>query len=231
MVRARSRCLIPAISRIRTRLGLFVAEGSCAGHIVRVEPGERLLTYRHCAAGPRSCCVEGSPNPGDRAGLNPAQCPACTVRKGQAKPTASLVAATGCSCCTPSARPPASGRELASLPPTLGNWCSSTAGATSSSSLRIRLRFRSQPCGRRSAHLIRAATMSGSHGEMTPSVCSRSRQVRNGPFRQAGVADQCGHRRERARAVRPGMIGQADEHELAYTRLAGRPGRPGPVPG
>jgi hypothetical protein len=36
------------------------------------------------------------------------------------------------------------------------------------------------------------------------------------PHRQAGVADQRGHRRERARAVRPGMIGQANEHELAH---------------
>jgi len=38
--------------------------------------------------------------------------------------------------------------------------------------------FKSQPCGRRSARLIRAATISGSHGEMMPSAPSRSGQVR-----------------------------------------------------
>jgi hypothetical protein len=35
------------------------------------------------------------------------------------------------------------------------------------------------------------------------------------PLRQAGVADQRGHRRERPGAVRAGVVGQADEHELA----------------
>jgi hypothetical protein len=43
---------------------------------------------------------------------------------------------------------------------------------------RTRLRSRSQPWRRRSARLIRAATMSGSHGRMMPSDSSRSRQVR-----------------------------------------------------
>jgi hypothetical protein len=37
-------------------------------------------------------------------------------------------------------------------------------------------------------------------------------------LRQAGVADQRGHRGERARPVRPGVVGQADEHELARAR-------------
>ena len=35
------------------------------------------------------------------------------------------------------------------------------------------------------------------------------------PLRQAGVADQRGHRRERPGAVRAGVVGQADEHGLA----------------
>jgi hypothetical protein len=42
--------------------------------------------------------------------------------------------------------------------------------------------------------------------------------VETGAYRalgQAGVAHQRGHRRERPAPVRPGMIGQADEHELA----------------
>ena len=43
-----------------------------------------------------------------------------------------------------------------------------------------------------------------------PPIQARARR----PLRQAGVADQRGHRRERARAVPPGMAGQADEHEL-----------------
>ena len=41
-------------------------------------------------------------------------------------------------------------------------------GAASSRSSRTRPRLRSQPCGRRSAGLIRAATMPGSHGAMMP---------------------------------------------------------------
>jgi hypothetical protein len=35
------------------------------------------------------------------------------------------------------------------------------------------------------------------------------------PLRQPGVADQRGHRGECTGAVRPGVVGQADEHELA----------------
>ena len=38
--------------------------------------------------------------------------------------------------------------------------------------------FKFQPCGRRSARLIRAATMPGSRGETMPAASSRSRQVR-----------------------------------------------------
>jgi hypothetical protein len=38
------------------------------------------------------------------------------------------------------------------------------------------------------------------------------------PLGQPGVADQGGHRRERARAIRPSVVGQADEHELARAR-------------
>jgi hypothetical protein len=49
------------------------------------------------------------------------------------------------------------------------------------------------------------------------------------PFRQPGVADQRGYRRECACAVRPGMVGQADQHELARAGRPGR-GRPGRVP-
>lgn len=44
------------------------------------------------------------------------------------------------------------------------------------------------------------------------------------PFGQPGVADQRGHRRKRARAIRPGVVGQANEHELARTG-----GLPAPV--
>ena len=44
--------------------------------------------------------------------------------------------------------------------------------------VRTRLGFKSQPCGRRSARLIRAATMPGSHGVMMPTAASRFRQVR-----------------------------------------------------
>jgi hypothetical protein len=49
------------------------------------------------------------------------------------------------------------------------------------------------------------------------------------PFRQPGVANQRGYRRECACAVRPGMVGQADQHELARAGRPGR-GRPGRVP-
>jgi hypothetical protein len=37
----------------------------------------------------------------------------------------------------------------------------------------------------------------------------------HGPLRQPGLADQRGHRGERAGTVRPGVVGQAEEHELA----------------
>ena len=72
--------------------------------------------------------------------------------------------------------------------------------------------------------MIRAATMPGvARGD---NVFGRQ-PVQAGtyrPLRQPGVADQRGHRRERARAVRPGVVGQADEHELARAgRLAARP--------
>jgi hypothetical protein len=49
------------------------------------------------------------------------------------------------------------------------------------------------------------------------------------PLRHPGIADQRGHRRDRARAVRPGVVGQADKHDLARWTAA-RPGR-GPGPG
>jgi hypothetical protein len=45
-------------------------------------------------------------------------------------------------------------------------------------SARIRLRSRSQPFGRRSARLIRAATTAGSHDRIRPSASSRPRHVR-----------------------------------------------------
>jgi hypothetical protein len=38
------------------------------------------------------------------------------------------------------------------------------------------------------------------------------------PLRQPGIADQYGHRRERAGTVRPGVVGQAHEHERARAR-------------
>ena len=49
---------------------------------------------------------------------------------------------------------------------------------SSSRSWQAGLRFKPQPCVRRSARLIRAATMAGSHGVIVPSTASRSRQVR-----------------------------------------------------
>jgi len=46
------------------------------------------------------------------------------------------------------------------------------------------------------------------------------------PLRQPGVADQRGRRRERPGAVRPGVVGQTDENELARAgRLATTIGR------
>jgi len=72
------------------------------------------------------------------------------------------------------------------------------------------LRFKSQPCGRRSARLIRAATMFGSHGEMLALSLQAVQAGAYRPLRQARVADQRGRRRERACAVRPGVVGQAD---------------------
>src|SRR5215472_18883292 len=46
------------------------------------------------------------------------------------------------------------------------------------------------------------------------------------PLRRPGIADQRGHRRERARAARPGVVGQADDHELARAgRLPASAGR------
>ena len=93
--------------------------------------------------------------------------------------------------------------------------------AASSRSSRTRLRFKFQPCGRRSARLIRAATMPGSHGETMPAASSRSRQVRtvrsDSPVYRTSVATDG----NAPVPSRPGMVGQADEHELARAgRLA-----------
>ncbi len=64
--------------------------------------------------------------------------------------------------------------------------------------------------------------MSGSHeARFQPVQASAHR-----PLGQAGIADQRGHGRERARPVRPGVVGQADEDELARARwLAAAVGR------
>jgi hypothetical protein len=43
----------------------------------------------------------------------------------------------------------------------------------------------------------------------------------HGALGQAGVADQGGHRRERGRAIRPSMVGQADEHEFSELQISG----------
>ena len=51
--------------------------------------------------------------------------------------------------------------------------------------------------------------------------CQPVQASTHGALGQAGVADQGGCRGERAGAVRPGVVGQADEHELARAgRLA-----------
>jgi len=50
------------------------------------------------------------------------------------------------------------------------------------------------------------------------------------PLRQPGVADQRGHRQERARAVRAGVIRQADEHKFAGAGRLPGPNRPGQGP-
>ncbi len=73
--------------------------------------------------------------------------------------------------------PSLASRAVENRAPRQGNRCSSTAAPASSRSSRTRLRLRSQPCGRRSARLIRAATMSGSHGEMMAAASNRSRHV------------------------------------------------------
>jgi hypothetical protein len=122
---------------------------------------------------------------GSGAATAPRGCPGCTPSARRLHPvpgagcnrrtppgelsTASPPVATGCGDCTPSAWPSAPGCPVAaSLTPSPGHWRSRTATAAASRSCRARLRFRSQPCGRRSARLIRAATMPGSHGEMMP---------------------------------------------------------------
>jgi len=134
--------------------------------------------------------------------------------------------------CSPSAAPPASGHAAtATLAARPGNWCSSAARSASVRSSRIRLRSRSQPFGRRPARLIRAATISGSHGRADP---RRVQPVQAGPHRplgQGGVPDERGHRRERARAVRPGMDWPGRAARTCTRWTAARPGRPGPGPG
>jgi hypothetical protein len=75
--------------------------------------------------------------------------------------------------------------------------------------------LKSQPCGRRSARLIRAATMSRSHGGLMPSASSRWRQVRTVRCDSLVSRTSVANRRERARAVGPGVVSQADEHEHA----------------
>jgi hypothetical protein len=95
-----------------------------------------------------------------------------------------------------------------------GDWRSGFTMPASARSSRAMPRFRSQPCGRRSARLIRAATIPGPQGRMMPPASSRSTRV--GTARgQAGVADQCDGRWECSGAVRPGAAGQAGEDELA----------------
>ena len=78
-------------------------------------------------------------------------------------------------------------------------------------------RFRSQPCGRRQSRLIRAATMPRSKGRDDARGFQPVQASAYRPLRQAGVADQGGHRRECAGAVaRRGWLGH--EHDLARAR-------------
>jgi hypothetical protein len=74
--------------------------------------------------------------------------------------------------------PPSGQAVAATLGARPANCCPSAATSSSARSSRTRLRSRSQPFGRRSGRLIRAATMAGSHGRMIPAASSRSRHVR-----------------------------------------------------